>query len=105
MEIILIRGAGDSYEEVIENPLSSDLLSKMALGRNFLDDHALPVSGLDIDVLYRDSFTNGLVVQVENALTGEQYLAKITGIRHNISQSDQGAGVTTTLTLSMPEAQ
>lgn len=105
MEIILIRGAGDSYEEIIENPLAADLSSKMQLGRNYLDDNALPVTDLKIDVVYRDAFRNGTVVQVENALTGVQWLAKITGVSHDISPSDQGGGVRTTLTLSLPEEE
>jgi hypothetical protein len=102
-EIILIRGAGDSQEEVLENPLASDLLSKMALGRNYLDDHALPVTDLKVDVLYRDDLKMGTVVEVENAVTGVQWLAKITGVAHNVNPSDRGRGVSTTLTLSLPE--
>lgn len=101
-EIILIRGAGDSQEEVLENPLAADLLSKIELGRNYLDDHALPITDLQVDVLYRDDFKSGMVVQVENALTGVQWLAKITGVSHSINSADAGRGVRTTLTLSLP---
>ena len=104
-EIVLIRGAGDSQEEVLENPLAADLLSKIELGRNYLDDHALPVTDLKVDVLYRDAYKNGTVVKVENALTGVQWLAKITGISHSVSPSDRGRGVKTTLTLSLPEEE
>lgn len=103
MEVLLIRGAGDSYEEVLENPLAADVATKIQLGRNYLDDNALPVTDFDVKVLYRDAFRTGTVVQVESALTGEQFLAKITGISHTVESSDRGRVTSTVLRLAFPE--
>ena len=103
MEIVLIRGAGDSYEEVLENPLASDLLSKRQLGRNFLDDHATPISDVEVKVLYRDGIQRGDVITLEHALTGETWIVKITGVKHDVSPSTNGGGLDTTITCTMPE--
>lgn len=105
MEVVLVRGAGDSYEEVLENPLASDLLSKIELGRNYLDDHATRISDIEVKVLYRDGIERGEVITLEHALTGETWIVKVSGIKHAVSPSNSGGGLDTTLTCTMPELE
>lgn len=95
IDLFVQRGAGDRRGEDIVDPLISEVFVATARGRNELDHVASNKADVTYGTIYRSNVRLGQLAEVNDALQGRTYRAKVVGIRHNISPT----GAVTTLTL------
>jgi hypothetical protein len=94
-----IRGDGlhRTPDAIISN-LLTELPAVLQRGRNELDDKAHGGQVVTMTVRFRPGLLLGQVIKVQESLFGSDWYAKITGIKHTVSNSK----LTTELTLMKP---
>ncbi len=94
-----IRGDGlhRQPDAVISN-LLTELPAVLQRGRNELDEKAHGSQTVTMTVRFRQGLRLGQIAKVEESLFGKAWYAKITGIKHTVSNSK----LITELTLSKP---
>ena len=94
-----VRGDGlhRQPDAVISN-LLTELPAVLQRGRNELDEKAHGSQIVTITTRFRPGLLLGQVIKVQESLFGSAWYAKITGIKHNVSNSK----LTTELTVFKP---
>ena len=90
-EIICQRGAGDHPGEDISDPLLADTLAKLSRGRAEIDSGEV-LQEVSLTCLHRPGLLPGHLVEVHDALMGQTWRGKVTGVTHAA-----GPRLTTTL--------
>lgn len=98
VDIIVLRGAGDKRGPDIVEPLISEPVVAVERGRNELDLHSVLQQPIQMTTVFRTGVELGQLVEVVDAMQGEVWRGKITGISHRIS----GGAVQTTLDILRP---
>jgi hypothetical protein len=98
VDIIVLRGAGDKRGPDIIEPLIAEPIVAVERGRNELDTHSVLQQPIQMTTTFRTGVELGQLVEVIDALQGEVWRGKITGISHRIS----GGEVQTTLDILRP---
>lgn len=94
-----VRGDGlHRQPEAIISNLLTELPAVLQRGRNELDEHAHGSQVVTMHVRFRPGLRLGQVIKVEESLFGNPWYAKLTGIKHTVSNSK----LTTELTLFKP---
>lgn len=96
--IIVTRGAGNKRGEDIADALLSTVEAQLARGTAELDAHSTAPQTVNLSTVYRTGVSLGQLIEVHDALQGQSYRGKITGVSHRI---DAGA-VTTVLDVVRP---
>lgn len=96
-----VRGDGlhRSPDAIISNLLTEEGAVRQR-GRNELDDKAHGSQLVTMTIRFRPGLLLGQVIKVQESLFGSSWYAKITGIKHTVSNSK----LTTELTLLKPTA-
>ena len=94
-----VRGDGlHRTPDAIVSNLLTELPAVLQRGRNELDTQAHGSQVVTMTIRFRAGLLLGQVIKVEETLFGKAWYAKITGIRHTVSNSK----LTTELTLMKP---
>lgn len=94
-----VRGDGlHRQPEAIVSNLLTELPAVLQRGRNELDGTAHGNQVVTMTVRFRQGLRLGQIAKVEESLFGTAWYAKITGIKHTVSNSK----LTTELTLMKP---
>lgn len=100
MDIIVIRGEGDSAGDDIVDPLLSNVSAALSRGRAELDQNSL-ADEQQLIILFKNIFV-GQLVEVEDSVLGS-WKGKVLSVGHTIVINDEGhLSAETTLTLSKP---
>jgi hypothetical protein len=100
MDIIVLRGQGDSPGDDIVEPLLSDLNAALSRGRAELDQGAL-ADEQQLEAALFDARLGQLVAMEDTALG--TWRGKVTGLVHTVSVDEQGnLSATTQVTLRKP---
>ncbi len=85
--IVVIRGAGDRKGSDIIDPLLYSLEAKLARGAAEMDANAEQQQNVDLTITYRTNLRLGQLVEVQDAVQGETWRGKITGIAHRVQDN------------------
>lgn len=88
IDIIVIRGPGDRQGDDIVDGLITTSAAAINRGRNELDRRATGKDNLTYTVVFRTGLLLGQLVEVDDILLGASFRAKVTAIRHVISQTN-----------------
>ncbi|MBF0625380.1 MAG: hypothetical protein HQL82_11320 [Magnetococcales bacterium] len=91
-EIICQRGTGDHPGEDISDPLLADTLAKLSRGRAEIDSGEI-LQEISLTCLHRPGLLPGQLVEVHDAMMGQTWCGKVTGVTHAAA----GPRLTTTL--------
>lgn len=91
-EIVCQRGSGQYQGNTISDPLLATTEAKISRGRAEIDAGE-DLQAVTLVCVYRPSVMPGQIVEVHNAIMGQSWRGKITGITHDA----QGLRVTTSL--------
>lgn len=98
IDLIVVRGAGDQYGADIENPMITTTPVALQKGRNVIDES----SGQQTVILvcnYRVGIRRGQTVTIMDALQGQTWVGKVSGIAHRT----YGTALLTELTVERPQ--
>jgi hypothetical protein len=98
MDIIVRRLPADRRGEDIVEPLLSDMTACIMRGRNEIDAASMS-EDVDISMVPLPTAYVGALVETHDALYGESWKGKITGISHSASAGEMP---TTTLRIARP---
>lgn len=98
MDIIVRRLPADRRGDDIVEPLLSDIDACVARGRNEIDASSMS-EDVDIDMVPLPNAYVGALIETHDALYGESWKGKITGISHT---AGEGEMPTTTLRIVRP---
>lgn len=99
ISIRCVRGDGLHREpDAIISNLLAEVPAALQRGRNELDEKAHGNQVVTMSIRFRPGLLLGQVVKVNESLFGDAWYAKITGIKHTVSN----AKLTTELTLLKP---
>ena len=96
--IVVFRGLGDRKGQDIVEALLSSTSAKLERGRVELDEHAVPVQSVNMDIVYRPYVRQGQLVEVHDSTQGRSYRAKIAAIAIRVTKTSH----VMELTLSRP---
>ena len=82
--IFVTRGAGDKRGEDIVDPLLSTVEAQLARGTMELDANSTTPQTVNTTIVYRSGVGLGQLVEVHDAIQGQSYRGKITGVSHRI---------------------
>lgn len=100
MDIVVIRGEGDSPGEDIVDPLLSDLSAALSRGRAELDQGAL-ADEQQLEIVIQD-VRLGQLIEVEDAVLG-RWRGKVIGVVQTVNVDDTGhRSAQTQVTLRKP---
>jgi hypothetical protein len=85
--IVVFRGTGDKKGQDIVDALLSSTSAKLERGRVELDEHAMPIQSVSLDITYRPGVRLGQLVDVHDSTIGASWRGKITGIAHRITKT------------------
>lgn len=85
MDIIIRRLPADRRGEDIVDPLLTDLEAAIDCGRNAIDAASMSEE-VDISMVPLPAAFVGGLIETHDALYGESWRGKITGIRHSVTQ-------------------
>lgn len=85
--IVVFRGVGDKKGQDIVEALLSSTSAKLERGRVELDEHAMPIQTVTMDVTYRPGVRLGQLVEVHDSTQGKSWRGKIAGITLKITQT------------------
>jgi hypothetical protein len=95
---VVYRGSGDKKGQDIVEALLSSTAAKLERGRVELDEHALPVQSVSMDITHRPGVRLGQLVEVNDSTQGKTWRGKITAVAIKIAQSSH----TIELTIDRP---
>lgn len=102
MEVIVTRHPGNKDGPDLIEALLATVPVALSRGRREMDENAHAKADVTLTTLYRSGVRLGQLIEVNDALQGETWYGKITGINHRIGPSDAGLVVLTTLTIRRP---
>ncbi len=85
--IVVFRGTGDKKGQDIVEALLSSTSAKLERGRVELDEHAMPIQTVTMDIIYRPLVRLGQLVEVHDSTQGKSWLGKISGITLKIAKT------------------
>lgn len=83
IDLIVVRGQADVTGPDVEDPLVTTVPVALARGRNELDSNSR-LQPIRLTCFYRAGFRHGQIVRVMDALQGETWVGKITGLNHYV---------------------
>lgn len=98
VSLVVRRGAGLHPGPDITDPLITTLQVALARGRNELDERASGLQDVQVSIPYRPGIRIGQIAEVVEALFGDVWYGKVSGISHSYSL----ASAITNLTIKRP---